>query len=135
DWVSLTAPARLLWLRRHEPQLWARAASVGLVNDWLTRRLSGELVTDPSTGSSSGMFDLGARTWSAATLGDCALDAAMLPAVVDAGTPVGTLSAEAAAGTGLLPATPVAAGGADTPMGLLGLGGVRPGSCVALGGS
>jgi autoinducer 2 (AI-2) kinase len=135
DWVSLTAPARLLWLRRHEPELWARTASVGLVNDWLTRRLTGELVTDPSTGSSSGMFELGARTWSQDTLGECGLDARMVPAVRRAGTRIGTLSAEAAAATGLSPATPVAVGGADTPMGLLGLGVVAPGSCVALGGT
>ena len=90
DWVSLTAPARLLWLRRHEPELWGRVASVGLVNDWLTRRLTGELVTDPSTGSSSGMFDLRARSWSAESLGDCELDAGMLPAVMDAGTRIGS---------------------------------------------
>lgn len=135
DWVSLTAPARLLWLRRHEPELWARAASVGLVADWLTRCLTGERVIDPSLGASTGMFNLAHRTWSPETLAACELDAAMLPAIADAGTVAGVVRPEAAAATGLDPGTSVAVGGADTAFGLLGLGVAEPGRCVALGGT
>jgi len=135
DWVSLTAPARLRWLRRHDPRLWDRAAAVGLVNDWLTRRLSGVLVTEPSIGSSSGLFDLASRTWSPWTLEALELDAAMLPAVADAGTVVGEVGPAAAEATGLRAGTPVVAGGADTALGLVGLGVADAGRCVALGGT
>jgi autoinducer-2 kinase len=135
DWVSLTAPARLRWLRRHEPELWRRTAAVGLVNDWLTRRLTGELVSDPSVGSSSGMFDLARRGWSSESLATCELDAAMVPALADAGTVAGELRADAAAATGLATRTPVVMGGADTALGLVGLGVAEPGRCVALGGT
>jgi autoinducer-2 kinase len=135
DWVSLTAPARIRWLRRHEPELWSRTATIGLVGDWLTRELSGELVTDPSLGSSSGLFDLATRTWSPATADALELEPAMLPRVADAGAVVGAVQPAAAAATGLAAATPVVAGGADTALGLVGLGVADAGRCVALGGT
>jgi autoinducer 2 (AI-2) kinase len=125
DWVSLGAAARLRWLRAHEPAIFDAAASFGLINDWLVRRLCGELVTDPSVGSASGLFSLAERTWSAESLALCELDAARLPRVAAAGTVAGATPA----------GTLVAVGGADTPLGLVGLGVWEPGRCVALGGT
>ena len=60
DWVSITAPARFLWIARHEPDIFASIAHVGMLGDWILTKLSGEFVTDPSLGSSSGMFELAA---------------------------------------------------------------------------
>ena len=62
DWVSITAPARFLWIARHEPDVFGSIAHVGMLGDWILTRLSGEFVTDPSLGSSSGMFELSERT-------------------------------------------------------------------------
>ena len=64
DWVSITSPARFLWIREHEPAVFGAIAHVGMLSDWVLYRLSGRFVTDPSSGSSSNLFDLARRTWS-----------------------------------------------------------------------
>jgi autoinducer 2 (AI-2) kinase len=134
DWVSITSPARLRWLARHDPALLRQVSSVGMLSDWIVWRLARVHVTEPSCGSSSGMFSLARRTWSAGIAGICGLPVDVLPEVADPGTVVGTVTAEAAAQTGLRAGTPVAAGGADTQLGLLGAG-VRAGEFTVLAGT
>ena len=134
DWVSITSPARLRWLARHRPDLLRRVRSLGMLSDWIVWRLARVQVTEPSCGSSSGMFSLARRDWSAQIAGICGLSPAVLPEVADPGTVVGVVTAEAAAQTGLRPGTPVAAGGADTQLGLLGAG-VRAGEFTVLAGT
>lgn len=135
DWVSITSPARFRWIARHCPEVFAEIAHVGMLGDWVLTRLSGEFVTDASLGSSSGMFDLARRDWSDRVLAICGLERAIFPPVVDSGTVIGTVTAEAAAETGLLEGTPVVVGGADTQLGLLGIGVSGPGRFTILGGS
>ncbi len=134
DWVAITAPARLRWLARHRPGVLAAAASLGMLSDWIACRLTGTLVTEPSCGSSSGMFTLAGRRWSAAIPASCGLPPAALPPVTDSGTVVGQVSPAAAELTGLRPGTPVAAGGADTKLALLGIGADR-GEYTVVGGT
>jgi autoinducer-2 kinase len=86
DWVSITAPARFRWIAKHEPDVFASIAHVGMLGDWILTRLSGSFVTDPSLGSSSGMFDLGARDWSERVLDLCGLERDVFPPVVESGT-------------------------------------------------
>lgn len=121
DWISITAPARLRWIARHEPGLMARARHLGMLSDWVTTRLTGEFVTEPTCGSSAALFDLSARTWSADLAAAIGIDENVLPPVVECGTPVGTVTAEASALTGLPVGTPVIAGGADTQLALHGI--------------
>jgi autoinducer 2 (AI-2) kinase len=92
-----------------------------MIADWMVYRLTGTLVTEPSVGSTSGMFELGARAWSRPIMDLCGLTPARFPEVVDAGTVVGTVTPEASGQTGLAAATPVTPGGADTALGLVGL--------------
>jgi autoinducer 2 (AI-2) kinase len=134
DWVSITTPARLRWLARHRPGLLDSAGSMGMLSDWIVYRLCGEHVTEPSCGSSSGMFSLAQRTWSPSIAALCGLPPEVLPPVVDPGTVVGGVTAAAAAQTGLRPGTPVVAGGGDTQLGLLGAG-ARPGEYTVVGGT
>jgi autoinducer 2 (AI-2) kinase len=135
DWVSITAPARFLWIARNEPEVFASIAHVGMLGDWILTRLSGEFATDPSLGSSSGMFELADRDWSERVLDICGLDRSVFPPVVESGTVIGTVTAGAAEATGLRPGTPVVAGGADTQLGLLGIGVTQPGRFTVVGGS
>ncbi len=134
DWVSITAPARLRWLARHRPDIVARIDSLGMLSDWIVYRLAGVQVTEPSCGSSSGMFSLARRTWSASIAEICGVRPGVLPAVADPGTQVGEVTAQAAAQTGLRAGTPVVAGGADTQLGLRGAG-VRAGEFTVLAGT
>jgi autoinducer 2 (AI-2) kinase len=135
DWVAITAPARLLWIQRHEPEVFKRAEHVNMLADWITHRLTGEFVTDPSIGSSSGMFDLSERTWSQEVIDIVGMRREVFPPVHAPGTVAGRLSAEAAADTGLKAGTPVVVGGADTQLGLVGIGVVEPGRFTVIGGT
>jgi xylulokinase len=61
--TGFTAP-KLLWVRRHEPELWARAAHVLLPKDYVRLRLTGERVIDAAEASGTLLFDVARRRWS-----------------------------------------------------------------------
>jgi autoinducer-2 kinase len=135
DWVSITAPARFRWIAENEPEVFASINHVGMLGDWITTKLSGEYVTDPSLGSSSGMFDLRARDWSPRVLEICGLDRSVFPPIVEPGNVIGAVGDRAAAETGLCAGTPVVVGGADTQLALVGIGVTQPGRFTVVGGS
>src|ERR1700722_20559903 len=114
-WITLSAAPRLAWVRRHQPAVWAAAARLSLVADWMVFRLTGALATEASIGSTSGLFDLGRRTWSPELLMLCGLEPSWFPEVVEAGTAVGQGSRAGFSQTGLPPGTPVVAGGGGAP--------------------
>lgn len=134
DWVAITSPARLRWLAAHDPEAFRAVRHVGMLSDWILHRLSGQYVTDPSCGSSSGMFSLADREWSDVIVAMCGLERDVLPEVLEPGTSIGTLSDVAVRETGLGRDTEVVVGGADTQMALLGLG-LGPGSTTVVGGT
>ncbi len=122
DWVSITTPARLRWLARHRPDILDATGSLGMLSDWILYRLSGAQVTEPSCGSSSGMFTLAQRAWSTSIPALCGLPASYCrrwwtPAPWSARS-----RRRPPEQTGLRAGTPVVAGGADTQLGLLGAG-------------
>lgn len=135
DWVSITSPARFLWIREHEPETFAAMAHIGMLSDWVLTKLTGRFVTDPSSGSSSNLFDLRSRDWSAESLELVGISPDVVPEVLEPGTVVGEVTPAAAAQTSLAAGTPVVVGGADTQLGLIGLGVVTPGTMTLLGGS
>ncbi len=135
DWVAITAPARLRWIQRHQPDVFRDAAHLNMLADWIAFRLTGEYFTDPSIGSSSGMFDLAARTWSPEIIEICGLAPEIFPPVLEPGTVAGSVNARAAAATGLKSGTPVVVGGADTQLGLVGIGVVETGHFTVIGGT
>lgn len=135
DWVSITSPGRFLWIRANEPETFRRIAHVGMLSDWVLYRLTGEFVTDPSSGSSSNLFDLRTRSWSPASLELVGLSPEVVPEVLASGTVVGRVTTQAADETGLAAGTPVVVGGADTQLGLVGIGVVTPDRLTLVGGS
>jgi autoinducer 2 (AI-2) kinase len=135
DWVAITAPARFLWIAKHEPDVFAAIAHVGMLGDWILTRLCGEYTTDPSLGSSSGMFELADRTWSSHILELVELEPSLFPPVHEPGTVAGAVTGVAAEATGLAVGTPCVVGGADTQLGLLGIGVVGAGRFTVVGGS
>jgi len=135
DWVSITSAARLLWIRNQQPELFGRIAKMTMLSDWILYRLSGEYASDPSAGSSSGLFDLSTRTWSDDIIAMCGLDKSILPPVREPGTIIGAVTANACRETGLKAGTPVVVGGADTQLGLVGIGRTETDQFTILGGS
>ncbi|GAA4174602.1 FGGY family carbohydrate kinase [Gryllotalpicola koreensis] len=122
DWVSITAPARLLWLQQEQPEVFAATRHFGMLSDWVVHRLTGEFTTDPTCGSSSALFDLAARDWSGELAAAVDLPRGILPQVLECGTVVAGVTAEASVATGLPIGTPVLVGGADTQLALHGIG-------------
>ena len=82
DWVAITAPARFRWIARHEPEVFRDIAHVGMIGDWVLTKLSGQFVTDPSLGSSSGMFDLARRELVGPGTGNLRARAGIVPPIV-----------------------------------------------------
>jgi autoinducer 2 (AI-2) kinase len=135
DWVSITAPPRLLWIKKNRPDIFRGIAHLGMISDWILYRLSGRHVTDPSIGSSSAMFNLKRREWSPEVAELCGLRPEVFPEVVESGNAIGEVTERAASDTGLAAGTPVVTGGADTQLGLLGIGVTEPGRVTVVGGS
>lgn len=121
--------ARLLWFREHDRREVARLL---MLNDWMTWRLSGEWMAEPSNGTESMLFDLRAREWSAELLDRFSIPRSILPPIRPSGIGVGAVTAGAARATGLREGTPVFSGGADTQCALLGAGAVEPGDTAAI---
>jgi xylulokinase len=124
--TGFTAP-KLLWVQRHEPELWSRVRHVLLPKDYLRLRLTGDHAVDVADGSGTILFDLAARTWSPEMLAALDIDRRLLPDTYEGPVVTGTVSAEAAAATGLLAGTPVVAGGGDQAANAVGVGAVVPG--------
>lgn len=79
---AFTLP-HLLWVREHEPEVFARAATVLVPKDFLRRRWTGRTMTDWTDASGTGMLDATTRAWSTTILDALGLDPALLPPVVD----------------------------------------------------
>jgi len=135
DWVPITAPARFRWIRRHQPDVFAATARMGMLSDWVLYRLTGRFVTDPSAGSSSALFDLPTRTWAPALLELVGLPASIVPEVLEPGVVVGPVSERGSEDTGLAVGTQVVVGGADTQLGLVGIGVTGGNRLTLVGGS
>jgi autoinducer 2 (AI-2) kinase len=135
DWVAITSPARFRWIETHQPDVFGSIAHVGMLSDWVLYRLTGVFVTDPSAGSSSDLFDLRTRDWSSESLAEVGLSPAIVPPVLEPGSVVGPVTAAAADETGLAVGTTVVVGGADTQLGLVGIGVVSPGRVTLVGGT
>jgi xylulokinase len=124
--TGFTAP-KVLWVRRHEPDVYARAALVLLPKDYVRLRLTGEPAMDKADGSGTLLFDLASRDWSGLVLERLEIPRAWLPPAFEGPQVTGTVTAEAAEATGLRAGTPVVAGGGDQAAGAVGAGAVEPG--------
>jgi xylulokinase len=124
--TGFTAP-KLVWVRDHEPDVWARVAHVLLPKDYVRLRLTGGHAMDKADGSGTMLFDLAARDWSPEVLAALGIDPAWMPPTYEGPAVTGAVTAQAAAATGLRAGTPVVAGGGDQAANAVGVGAVEPG--------
>lgn len=134
-WPNIITPPRILWIKKHQPNIYKKIAHMTMLSDWALYRLSGVFSTDPSNGASSGMFDIAKRTWSEEIAEISGLPKEVLPEVYESGTVIGEVTRKAAQETGLKEGTPVVTGGGDTQLGIIGIGGVKPFQNTLIGGS
>jgi xylulokinase len=114
--TGFTAP-KLLWLRRYEPDTYARIAHILLPKDYVRLRLTGEHAIDVADASGTLLFDVAQRRWSEEMLEALELDSAWLPRALESPEISGTTAA----------GIPVAAGAGDQAAAALGVGVDRPG--------
>jgi xylulokinase len=122
---GFTAP-KLLWVSRHEPEIFGRTACVLLPKDYVRLKMTGEKVSDMSDASGTGWLDVGRRDWSDAMLAATGLTRATMPRLVEGSQPSGTVLATVAHEL-QLPRVVVAGGGGDNAASAVGLGVVAPG--------
>jgi xylulokinase len=130
---GFTAP-KLLWVRKHEPEIFARTAHVLLPKAWIRYRLTGEMIEDMSDASGTLWLDVGRRDWSDAALAATFLSRDAMPRLVEGTAPAGQLKPGLAARWGMGRTVLLAGGAGDNAAGAVGLGAIRPGDAfVSLG--
>lgn len=130
---GFTAP-KIMWLQRHEPEIFARIHKVVLPKDYLRLRLTGRVATDCSDAAGTLFLDVGARRWSASALSACGLDLCQMPDLLEGDEAGGTVDAHWARRFGFAPGVIVAGGGGDNACSGVGLNAVEAGQgFVSLG--
>lgn len=125
---------KLLWIRRHWPEVWAKARYFLPPGSFLVHRLTGEVVVDHVTaGNLGGIYDLERRAWSETLAEALGIPLERLPQKLIAPTePAGRLGEEAAQTLGLSPGIPVFSAGIDAAVATLSAGAVGPDLHVAM---
>ena len=118
---------KILWLRNHEPDNYARLARVLLPKDYIRLKLAGVAAADASDAAGTLLLDLRARDWSAEILQALDIPRSWLPEVVEGPAVTGGLLPAVAAELGLPAGLPVIAGGGDNAAAAVGTGIVRAG--------
>ena len=119
---------KLLWIRDEEPEAFARVRTVLFPKDWLSFRLTGRAVSEPSDATGSGCYALDAGDWDEELLRQLNVEAGPFPELVASDAVMGEVTNEAAEATGLRAGTPVVAGAGDNAAAAtaLGLGAAAP---------
>ncbi len=126
--VAPTWPVtKILWLKRHEPEVYRRAGRYMLVEDFILHRLSGRYVGEYSLYSSSFMLDIQRKDWWPEILDCVGVGRERLVELRESGEVIGTLTPEAARSLGLRPQTRVVTGAMDQTAAMVGAGNLRGG--------
>jgi xylulokinase len=122
---GFTAP-KLLWVRQHEPSIFAQTATVLLPKDYVRLVLTGDAASDMSDSAGTLWLDVARRRWSEAMLAATGLSLAHMPTLFEGNEITGSLRTEVAEAWGMR-RVPVVAGGGDNAAGAIGVGVVRAG--------
>jgi len=132
---GLYSAFKVMWLRQHAPQVFARTRVFIGSKDWINWRLTGRLATDHSYASGSGVYDLRGRDYDDELLAATGLTRELWPPIVEGTDLLGGLTAEAARQLGVPAGVPVVCGGVDNSCMAIGAGSVGDGDFYASLGS
>ncbi len=124
--TGFTAP-KVLWVREHEPEVYAEVAHILLPKDYIRYRLMGGYGTDKAGAAGTLLLNIKTRDWSSEVLEALEIPEAWLPKTHEGPEVTGQINDEAAEVTGLKVGTPVVGGGGDQAAGAVGVGAVEPG--------
>lgn len=126
--AGFTAP-KVLWMRRNEPELFAKIQKIMLPKDYLAYRMTGVHCTDCSDAAGTLLMDVEHRCWSEPMLARCGLKRAQMPRLYESWQVVGTLLPDAAKALGLPETVKVCAGAGDNAAAAIGTGAMANGAC------
>lgn len=121
---------QLVWIAEHEPEPLRRTKHVLFTKDYVRHQLTGTWETDHIDAQGSLLYDMAARHWSEELCQLAGLPPRVLPPLVEPTEVVGSVTAEAAAQTGLRAGTPVVAGCSDSAVEDYAAGAIRPGQMI-----
>ncbi len=115
--ITATWPAcKLLWVKRHEPEAWAKTKKVFLLEDWILYKLTGRFISEKTLQSSTIYFDIHKAEWWDEMLEFIGVDKNMLPTLYSSAREVGEYDG-----------TKVVTGAIDQIAGAIGAGVVKKG--------
>ncbi len=118
---------KILWVRKHEPEVYEKCRHILLPKDYIRYKLTGEFATEVSDASGMNLLDVPNRRWSGEILEKLSIDKALLPEMYESSDAAGTVCESAAAETGLSAGTIVAGGAGDNAAAAVGMGVVSAG--------
>jgi xylulokinase len=131
--AGFTAP-KILWIRQHEPEVFARTDCLLSAKDFLRLKLTGNRQTDVTDASGTGWLDVRERRWFEPIVRATGLELHQLPVVLESTSVSGELTSSAAQVLGLRAGLTVAAGAGDNPAAGIGVGATETGhALVSLG--
>ena len=131
--AGFTAP-KLLWMREHEPENFAKIRKIMLPKDYINYKLTGVHCTDYSDASGTLLLDVEHKRWSREMCELCGVAEDQLPRLYESWEVVGTLKPDAAKALGLSPSVKVCAGAGDNAAAAVGTRTVGAGGCnISLG--
>ena len=119
---------KVLWVRKHEPELWEQCAQIMLPKDYVRYKLTGVYATEVSDASGTNLMDVANRCWSDEILDKLKIDKSILPKMYESADVVGYVTYEAAEATGLRAGTLVVGGAGDNAAAAVGTGVVKEGN-------
>lgn len=119
--------SKILWVREHEPEIYANCKHILLPKDYIRYKLSGIFATEVSDASGMNLMDIAGRCWSDEILEKLDIDKSLLAEMYESCEVTGGVSAEAAALTGLAASAIIVGGAGDNAAAAVGMGVVGSG--------
>jgi len=126
--------AKVIWYRENLPEVFSHTDKVLQSNAYIAFRLTGEISEDICNAYGWHCLDMRKGCWDLDMAREMGIPAGFLPDIVNCDEIVGRVSEEASQECGLLPGTPVIAGGLDAACGTLGTGAIHAGETQEQGG-
>ncbi len=118
---------KIVWMKENEPENYEKTVVVINPKDYIRLKLTGEVATEVSDASGTGLYDVEKRRWADGLIETIGLRRSLFPRCVESTAQTGVVSAQAAVETGLPAGTPVFGGGGDAVISITGMGMAVPG--------